>query len=62
MSEVRKTLEAVLTWAQQRCPCNEEKPDPCPLCDATVENGVCLSAEKTIPPALLRRIRLALST
>jgi hypothetical protein len=23
------------------CPCLDDKPDPCPLCGATVANGVC---------------------
>ena len=62
MSELRDTLLAVLTWAEQRCPCHDEQPDPCPLCGASVENlEACKSAENTLPPALLRRIRSTLA-
>lgn len=25
----------------QDCPCENEKPDPCPRCGATVESGAC---------------------
>lgn len=54
-------LRAVLRWAEQRCPCHNEEPNPCPLCGASVENlEACKSAENTIPLRLLRDIRVAL--
>jgi hypothetical protein len=58
-----KQLEAVvkrtLTWAEQRCPCKNEEPNPCPLCmaDATKPKDICLSAENTIPRDLLQELR-----
>jgi hypothetical protein len=54
-------LREVLTWADQRCPCANERPNPCPLCGASVENlEPCKSAENTLPRSLLDRIRAAL--
>ncbi len=26
------------------CPCDNDTPDPCPKCGATVENGVCAAS------------------
>lgn len=60
--EVVKALRVVHDWANARCPCHEETPDPCPLCGASVERGACMSAENTIPRDILARIRFALST
>jgi len=55
---LRDTINAVLTWAEQRCPCENETPDPCPLCGASVENlEACKSAENTIPHRLLATLR-----
>lgn len=57
-----RALRAVLTWADQRCPCHNDEPNPCPLCGASVENlEACKSAENTIPRTLLADIRMALS-
>ncbi|WP_353640786.1 hypothetical protein [Mesorhizobium sp. WSM2239] len=57
-----KQLEAVvkktLRWAEARCPCHNEEPNPCPLCGASVENlEGCKSAENTIPRDLLTELR-----
>lgn len=58
----REALQAVLRWAEQRCPCREETPNPCPLCGASVENlEACKSAENTMPRDLLAKVRHALS-
>ena len=59
----RKILLEVLTWAEQRCPCKDEQPNPCPLCDADAykPGDVCLSAERTMPRRLLERIRHAIA-
>jgi len=52
------TIQSVLTWADQRCPCHNEQPNPCPLCGASVENlEACKSAENTFPRRLLSEIR-----
>lgn len=62
MNEEREVLRAVLTWAEQRCPCKDEQASPCPLCGASVENlEPCKSAEDTMPIGLLREIRRVLS-
>lgn len=56
-----EALRAIEHWANARCPVHNDLPDPCPLCQATVENGVCLAAENTVPPQILRQLRAALS-
>lgn len=57
---IQKVLNSVLTWAEQRCPCENEQPNPCPLCGASVENlEACKSAENTIPRSLLAELRRA---
>jgi len=56
---VKVLLLDVLRWAESRCPCENETPDPCPLCGASVANlEPCKSAERTLPPDLLRRLHL----
>lgn len=61
-NEDRRVLQAVLMWADQRCPCYNDEPNPCPLCGASVENlEGCKSAENTIPRTLLADIRHALA-
>ncbi|MCD1264012.1 hypothetical protein B5M44_04415 [Shinella sumterensis] len=58
--ELQKIVNAVLTWAEQRCPCHNDQPNPCPLCGASVENlEPCKSAENTIPRHLLADLRRA---
>jgi len=57
-----ETVGKVLTWAEQRCPCHNDEPNPCPLCGASVENlEACKSAENTIPASLLADLRTARS-
>jgi hypothetical protein len=55
---LRSAVIATLRWAEQRCPCRNEKPDPCPLCGASAKpgGGPCLSAENTIPLYLLHEL------
>lgn len=58
--EEAKLLADVLHWAESRCPCENDEPNPCPLCGASVENlEPCKSAERTLPPGLLPRLRRA---
>lgn len=58
MSNAERVLRDVLRWAESRCPCHEEQPNPCPLCGASVENlEPCKSAENTLPRRLLGDIR-----
>lgn len=63
VERLTKALSAVSTWAEQRCPCRNEEPNPCPLCgaDANKPGDICLSAENTFPRDLLTLIRDALS-
>lgn len=61
-AEAERVLRDVLHWAESRCPCEDDKPNPCPLCGASVENlEPCKSAENTLPRRLLGDIRLALA-
>lgn len=56
--EVERVLVRVLHWAESRCPCYNEQPNPCPLCGASVENmEVCKSAENTLPRDILQDLR-----
>ena len=58
---MRDCLDKVLHWANQRCPCENEEPNPCPLCGASVENlEGCKAADETFPPYLRAAIRAAL--
>lgn len=59
-SALREALLAVVYWAQAKCPANEESPDPCPLCGATVEAGVCKAVDEMFPERLLAQINDAL--
>lgn len=53
-----EALERVLHWAEARCPCHNEEPNPCPLCGASVENlEACKSAENTLPRDILVLLR-----
>jgi hypothetical protein len=59
---LRKALKDVEWWAQQKCPCHEETPNPCPLCGASVENlEACKAVESVFPRELLKQVRAALS-
>ena len=60
--ELYAALNRFIFWAGQQCPCSEEKPDPCPLCGAGVENlEACKAMESTFPKDILRGARAALS-
>lgn len=57
----REALETFLDWAQRQCPCENEEPNPCPLCDASVENLECCKAiEAKFPRRILDLARTAL--
>lgn len=60
-AKLAEALRNVVSWAQQKCPCENETPDPCPLCDATVAQGRCKAVDSTFPPRILEEIRSALS-
>lgn len=53
-------LDAVEKWAREKCPCEDEQPNPCPLCGARVEdpNGAC-KAGTALPYLLAGRVRQA---
>lgn len=56
----REAFARVLAWAERRCPCHNEEPNPCPLCGASVENlEACKSAENTLPADILIALREA---
>ncbi len=53
-----QVLNKVEHWASTRCPCENEEPNPCPLCGASVENlEACKAVENIFPRDLLREIR-----
>jgi hypothetical protein len=51
-----EALDDVHSWAEQRCPCANEQPDPCPLCGEPVDGGACRAVDKTFPFDLGARI------
>lgn len=58
VTETEKVVLALLRWADAKCPCENEQPDPCPLCGASVENlDGCKAADNTLPPSLLLAAR-----
>jgi hypothetical protein len=54
-------LDEIMNWSRQRCPCENEKPDPCPLCGARVNDpdGVC-KAGVVLPDRLFSKIAAAI--
>jgi hypothetical protein len=60
--KLRKVVSGFLRWADQKCPCRNEEPNPCPLCGASVENlEPCKAADNTLPRSLLQDARAALA-
>ena len=63
LGKVREELKAVKDWASRRCPCENEEPNPCPLCGASVENlEACKAVESIIPRRIISNIDAALLT
>lgn len=63
IAALKEALWQFIKWGESKCPCENEKPNPCPLCDASVENlEPCKAADKTIPPKLLARARSILAS
>jgi hypothetical protein len=60
-SAALKALKAVYHWADSRCPCHNDEPNPCPLCGASVENlQACKSVESIFPANVLSDVRSAI--
>ena len=58
VDQSEQVLRKILHWASSRCPCENEEPNPCPLCGASVENlEACKAVENIFPRDLLREIR-----
>ncbi|TPJ51626.1 MULTISPECIES: hypothetical protein [unclassified Mesorhizobium] len=58
IKELAAVVKMTLDWAEKRCPCHNEEPNPCTLCGASVENlEACKSAENTVPPIILDELR-----
>lgn len=55
--------KAIIRWANAKCPCGNDLPDPCPLCGASAKpgGGACKAADETLPPSLLQDARAAIS-
>jgi hypothetical protein len=57
-----EVVSGFLRWAAQKCPCENEQPNPCPLCGASVENlDACKAADSTLPSGLLEKARAAIN-
>lgn len=43
------------SWAERKCPCENEQPNPCPLCGADVDkpNDVCRAVDNTFPDSFV---------
>lgn len=54
-------LQAVKSWAAQRCPCNNDAPRICPLCDANVETDRCGAVDASFPKRVREQISAALA-
>jgi hypothetical protein len=58
LDAARSVLRKIEHWAQQKCPCHNEQPNPCPLCGASVENlEACKAVESIFPRDLLVEVR-----
>ena len=60
LDRATEALFAVRTWATHKCPCSDNKPDPCPLCGATVATGSCKAVDKVFPEQVLAKINASL--
>lgn len=58
--ELTEALQGFVRWANAKCPCENEQPNPCPLCGASIFEG-CKAADQTLPRELLEAARAALS-
>lgn len=63
VEELRQLVWDIDFWARSKCPCNNEQPDPCPLCGASVANlENCKAVDITFPSRLRDSISFALAT
>lgn len=61
IARLRKAVSGFLTWAAMKCPCENEEPDPCPLCFASVDNlEPCKAVDVTLPRHLIAAASAAL--
>ena len=61
-ADLLAALRGFLRWADQKCPCVNEQPNPCTLCGASVENlEACKAADETLPKRLLSDARAAIA-
>lgn len=61
LQQCREALDGFVQWASKKCPCENEQPNPCPLCGASVESlEPCKAADSTLPRHLLDAARAAL--
>lgn len=59
---LEKTLKAFIKWGDQQCLCYDDKPDPCPLCDASIANlQGCKAVDAKFPPRILADARALLN-
>lgn len=58
--ELTEALQGFVRWANAKCPCENEQPNPCPLCGASIFEG-CKAADQTLPRELLDAARAAIA-
>jgi hypothetical protein len=49
----------ISNWAASRCPCEDDKPDPCPLCGARAESDACRALDASLPDRVLGALHRA---
>lgn len=49
LDAAERLLKLIRHWANSKCPCENETPDPCPLCGSSVAEGRCKALEETLP-------------
>lgn len=60
--DLLEALQAFISWGTKQCPCENEEPNPCPLCGASVENlETCKAIEAKFPRVILTNARAAIA-
>lgn len=62
LEKARETIDGMLYWAQHRCPCTDEKPDPCTLCGVSVASlEGCKAVDASFPRSSIVAMNEALA-
>jgi hypothetical protein len=58
--EMAAALDDIKLWASKRCPCENDEPGICPLCDADVSKDRCMAVDVSFPKRIREQIDAAL--